>query len=698
MHWEQALLFYPLLFAALVSVATAVGFVVRTPNQRLRTDARWFVVLAVSVGLWAAGTAFAVTATTGEGTFGGAAIAWLGVSATAIAWPLFVAAYTNRRRWLRASRVLGVAVIPAVSYFAALTNPVHGLFVIGLDTATGSDLGTVVAEPGPVLVVFVAYTLAVDIVTLGWLASSARDATGTDRRQYRLVFVAGAVPFAASVTHLVLAPQSVDFTPVTFGVTVPLLGLTLLELHDRGLVRRAHGELLESLPDGVVVVDDAGRVADVNTAAERLFGDIVGSRFADAAADYPTLRGLEPADGAVELTAALDGEHVVFDARVAAIEDDDIRPTGHLYLLRDVTERRRTEVRYQTLLEDSAALVSVVSADGEITYASPAHESVLGHAPGDLVGESVFAFVHPEDREHAVERFERLLDDDEPDQTRIEYRFRTGDGAWRRLESSGEDFRSQPFLGGVVITSQDVTERVRDAHRLDLLNRVLRHDVRNAMNVIEGNATLIAERAESETVAERADTIKRRARSLAEMSDEARTLDHAITAIDETTCVDVSAILASCVTAVRERYPDATWTVDIEGDRWAYTDPLIGDAIEIVVERAADDADPDPAVTVKCERVTVDDEPFVEIRVVDDGRPIGDQDRRVLEHGEETTLEHGTGIRTWFVNWVVTASGGSVTVDERDDGRNAVTLRLPGTDDGDAVPDADALDADARGT
>lgn len=677
MYWEQALL-YPLLFAAAAAATTAAVVIVRLRNRRLRPETRWFVVLAVGVTLWAAGTALSLETATAPTTFGGAAVVWLGVVCTAVTWPLFVAAYTGRHRWLRATRVVGLSAIPAATYLAVLTNPLHGLFVTGLQSA-GAEPSTVAATPGPILVLFVAYTLSLDVVTLVWLYRDSRTAAGSVRRQYRLVLVAGVVPFTASVTHLLVAPHVVDFTPVTFGVTVPLLGLVLLEFRDDGLVGQARNELLEALPDGVIVVDDDDRIVDANTAASRLLGDVVGDRFTNAAAAYPALCDLDPADDGVEITATVDDQHVVFDARVVDIDHQRIR-AGRLYLLRDVTERRRSEVRYQTLVEDSSALVSVLDDDGRITYASPAHETVLGFDSGSLTGEDVFSFVHPEDRERVRAVFGRLLSGN-PMRERVEYRFRANDGTWRRLESMGDDLRSQPFLDGIVITTQDVTDRVRDTHRLDLLNRVLRHDVRNAMNVIEGNASLIADQTTDAKIGERAETIAQRARSLAAMSNKARTLDRAVTEVADASRVDVAAIVQNRVEIVRASYPDVTWDVTLDGEFWARVDPLVGDAIENAVENAAEHSEATtPSVGVTCEYVAVNGENFVEVRVTDDCPPIPEQDRRVLEHGEESALEHGSGIGTWFVNWIVTASGGSVDVTANEDGGNTVRIRLPRAD------------------
>ena len=117
------------------------------------------------------------------------------------------------------------------------------------------------------------------------------------------------------------------------------------------------------------------------------------------------------------------------------------------------------------LLEHSSDRIGVLDEAGRYTYVSPAVEHLMGHDPGDLVGESGFEYVHPEDRPQVREAFESVLANPEETLT-VEYRVRDADGEWRWVESRGTNRLDDPAIEGVVINSREITDRRERQRRL----------------------------------------------------------------------------------------------------------------------------------------------------------------------------------------------------------------------------------------
>jgi PAS domain S-box-containing protein len=131
---------------------------------------------------------------------------------------------------------------------------------------------------------------------------------------------------------------------------------------------------------------------------------------------------------------------------------------GHTYLLRHEQDRlRRSEARLQALFDTIPDVITVLNESGEVRYQSPAVTRVLGYDSGALVGRSVFEFVHPDD----LPGFEREVSEvihKVRATTTAEFRHKTRDGSWCRLEATLGS--GQPMgTGGVVLTFRDVTSR-----------------------------------------------------------------------------------------------------------------------------------------------------------------------------------------------------------------------------------------------
>ena len=135
---------------------------------------------------------------------------------------------------------------------------------------------------------------------------------------------------------------------------------------------------------------------------------------------------------------------------------------------------RHAEERARALLEHTADAVSVLGPDGGIVYESPSAGRVFGSPPGERIGTDGLAPIHPADRPRIEAAFRGLWVTPGPGPL-VEYRYRQPDGGWRHLQSIGEDRTADPAVGGVVVSTRDVTARKRDEERLRLLESAVVH-------------------------------------------------------------------------------------------------------------------------------------------------------------------------------------------------------------------------------
>jgi len=208
-----------------------------------------------------------------------------------------------------------------------------------------------------------------------------------------------------------------------------------------------------------------------------------------------------------------------------------------------------------------------------------------------------------------------------------------------------------------------------------VLNRVLRHNLRNAMTVVVGNADRIAERTDHERTATEAERIRSRGESLLDLADHARAIESSLGARPEKTSIRaVDDLVDDVVATLTEEFPQADLQVDVEPDSVAVPN---GEVVLVVLDELARNAinhSHHATPTVRLFASTGDD--VVRFEVADDGPGMPEVERQVLtERFVETPTNHGAGLGLWLVNWLVHWAHGTVSV-AVDDG-TTVTVTVP---------------------
>jgi len=231
------------------------------------------------------------------------------------------------------------------------------------------------------------------------------------------------------------------------------------------------------------------------------------------------------------------------------------------------------------------------------------------------------------------------------------------------LRDEGDTFR------GSVGVLRDVSDRRRREQRLTVLNRALRHDLRNSMHVILANAELIQRTVSAPDLDSKLQTIQSRAEEINTLSEKAREIEQTLGERAESRKrIDLPGLLTDQVEWFREQYPDVQITLDAPDHAWIYGTELVDVAVENLVENSVEHA-PDPTIDVT---VTSDDE-TVTVRVSDDGPGIPEKERRVVSKGTETPLDHASGLGLWLVAWITRDSGGEIVFEDAGSG-SVVTL------------------------
>ena len=237
-------------------------------------------------------------------------------------------------------------------------------------------------------------------------------------------------------------------------------------------------------------------------------------------------------------------------------------------------------------------------------------------------------------------------------------------------------YRAYGVVSGHLISLRDITDRRQREQRLDVLNRLLRHDIRNEMNVVKGNADLLRDTADADErerlsrIISTVDDIVDRSNKIGRVTETLETEQHSPTALQT--------LLESVASDARDRRPDVTVTLTCEDGLWIRGGPSVRIALEELVENAVEHQATDGGpVEVEITATRADGTPGVRVAVHDNGPGIADHEREVIRSGTETPLKHGSGVGLWLVNWIVRNLGGRMSFPETDGPGTTVELQLP---------------------
>ncbi|MEF8829098.1 MAG: HAMP domain-containing sensor histidine kinase [Haloarcula sp.] len=228
-------------------------------------------------------------------------------------------------------------------------------------------------------------------------------------------------------------------------------------------------------------------------------------------------------------------------------------------------------------------------------------------------------------------------------------------------------------------------ELEQQAARLDLVNRILRDRVLNALTVIRGRVE-IAESREGVGTADVLSVIDDRSAGVQQVVENMKHITHggsdlSLDAVPVVPCVE------SGVDAVREKHPSADYDlrIDVPADLQVRANTMLDNLVAHLVENAVVYNDGDrPRVEV----AVTDTEDTVTISVSDDGPGLPERQRDLLARGEIGSYEdRSTGFGLDLVRLLVRSYGGRTAATVTADGTTiALTLPRVSTDGGVAAP------------
>ncbi len=355
MTWQFTIYAYTYLVTAAISCVVTVF----CWQRRAAPAGISLCFLMAAIAEWAGAGALEMAAVGIPAKIFWSQVTYLGNTTAPVFSLIFALDYTRQTKWLTRRNLALLMAMPVLTILMAATNDSHHLLWTAF---TPSSVGEniLVYGHGPWFWVFVAYSYLALATSIGAFVRSAIVFRGPYRRQAGMLLLASLMPCAGNVLYVLdLSPvPGLDVTPIAFSVTGWMIAVSMRQFRLLDLSPVARDALVEHMGDGVIVVDNQRRLVDINPAARRLLGvpsESIGRRVEAVVRLIPDAEG-----AAVTQSEIVRGEEIPchLDVRVVPLRGVRADQTGHLIVVRDVTQHKRLEASWQEMnakLEESVA-------------------------------------------------------------------------------------------------------------------------------------------------------------------------------------------------------------------------------------------------------------------------------------------------------------------------------------------------------
>jgi two-component sensor histidine kinase len=302
----------------------------------------------------------------------------------------------------------------------------------------------------------------------------------------------------------------------------------------------------------------------------------------------------------------------------------------------------------EILAKDQADITGKIVATDEFRLLATSDSSVIDQTDGNK--QNILENTCTPNGKKLTDCAEQVLDDGDPRQ--MKSRFQLAEDEWCLF-----DFSIYPrghFVedSAPIFTGTNVTDKHFLVQRREVINRVLRHNLRNNMEALMGYTDLAKAQCggEPEAAFEEIQNISQRMLSLGE---QIRSIDSRLNNSNyRFRRVNLDQVIDRTISDVHETHSKVTFRVYVEPHLIA-GNSLVSTAVMELIENAIEHSEKPPedvVVTIETEEIEASDK--VLLRIFDNGVGIPQSEIDAISEGTESELNHGGGLGLWLIKWI----------------------------------------------
>jgi PAS domain S-box-containing protein len=377
----------PFVFPLLISTALSVWLALYSWKHRPTAGALPLATLMLGVSIWSFGEAARLVSTVPSTSFIWTRVRYLGIVLVPGAWLAFALEYTGQEKWLTARNIALMAVEPAVMLVLVWTNESHHLIWNEIGMVSRGPLSVWHAPHGVLFWVHAVYSYLLLLIGMFLLTRAFIHLPRLYFAQVGILVIGVILSVVANVLSLVgLNPLPLDPTPLAFALGGLALVWDVLRFRLFGIVPVARSTVVDSMSDGMLVLDPENRVVDINPAARDIINhptsEIVGRPIDQVLANRPDLieHFRNGKERHAEITVEEDGSRRYYDLHISPLQDQRGRFGGRLIVLHDISEIKRAEADLISQKQWFESLVAMARATSKLPSLEATLQSAINMA------------------------------------------------------------------------------------------------------------------------------------------------------------------------------------------------------------------------------------------------------------------------------------------------------------------------------
>lgn len=366
MAWSTSIFAYLLVGLSLLCAALALRLIRRDFASITLAGG----VLLGGAAIWTLGYGFELLAGGLRSKLFWDSVQRFGAAFVPLAWFIYVALYSGREAWLNRRNLLMLSIVPLLFILLILSNPFHTLIWTSRQLVQMDGYSVLDLHYGPGVWLFVVYAYLLLALASWFLVQAGLNSRGLQRSQIIPLLVAAFIPWLAHFLEIMTVNTDTFFqlTPLAFCI-VGLIVFWNLSQRNRGdILSVSRLLILDSMIDGVIVLNDRDRIIDLNSAAGDFLGstkpDLLGQTLTAVWPDFPQTLLNAPLTEQVSADLAIDHpaeaqEARFYNVRISPLTDHTGRIVSRVLVLHNISERMQSEKSERTQREIAETLLEV---------------------------------------------------------------------------------------------------------------------------------------------------------------------------------------------------------------------------------------------------------------------------------------------------------------------------------------------------